>query len=37
VTSGAVGARTLRAAGAIVVVPDLTPITADLRRRGAVA
>jgi HAD superfamily hydrolase (TIGR01509 family) len=37
VTSGAADARTLRAAGAVAVVPDLTPITADLRRRGAVA
>ena len=37
VTSGAASARTLRAAGAVAVVPDLTPITADLRRRGAVA
>jgi HAD superfamily hydrolase (TIGR01509 family) len=37
VTSGAAGARTLRAAGAVVVVPDLTAITADLRRRGAIA
>jgi len=37
VTSGAADARTLRAAGAAAVVPDLTPITADLRRRGALA
>ncbi len=37
VTSGAADAGTLWAAGAVVVVPDLTPITADLRRRGAVA
>jgi HAD superfamily hydrolase (TIGR01509 family) len=37
VTSGAADARTLRAAGAVAVVPDLTPITADLRRRGALA
>jgi HAD superfamily hydrolase (TIGR01509 family) len=37
VTSGAADARTLQAAGAVAVVPDLTPITADLRRRGALA
>lgn len=37
VTSGTADARTLRAAGAVVVVADLTPITADLRRRGALA
>lgn len=37
VTSGAADAPTLQAAGAVAVVPDLTPITADLRRRGALA
>jgi HAD superfamily hydrolase (TIGR01509 family) len=37
VTSGAVDGRTLREAGAVALVPDLTPITADLRRRGALA
>jgi len=37
VTSGAADAPTLRAAGAAAVVPDLSPITADLRRRGALA
>ena len=37
VTSGIADARTLRLGGAVAVVPDLTPITADLRRRGAVA
>ncbi|HTS15891.1 MAG TPA: HAD family phosphatase [Candidatus Sulfotelmatobacter sp.] len=37
VTSGAADARSLRRAGAAAVVPDLTPITADLRRRGALA
>jgi HAD superfamily hydrolase (TIGR01509 family) len=37
VTSGAVDAAVLRASGAAVVVPDLTPIAADLRRRGALA
>jgi HAD superfamily hydrolase (TIGR01509 family) len=37
VTSGAVDAAELRTAGAAVVVPDLTIISADLRRRGALA
>jgi HAD superfamily hydrolase (TIGR01509 family) len=37
VTSGAVDTVVLRASGAVAVVPDLTLIAADLRRRGALA
>ncbi len=37
VTTGAVDAAALRTAGAAAVVPDLTLVSADLRRRGALA